>query len=220
MKHYFSLFCLAYLLSAHSAAQPNHGELAFDAGAGMINLYQPHVEQESYTPYVGWNVGLKYQYAFNKVIAIRTGVGFSRKGAMLNSPEERPQQLLPPEESMYQKMEYLYVPLLGRIHLGTDGNFFFNLGPYLAYMTNSGYAVQSFETALAGEEAEKALKTVDLGFTGGIGGVIPVNSAIKFTVELQSDFGLYDVKNTPLAADDALYTRTANVMVGMQYRLP
>jgi hypothetical protein len=218
MKTIKLLFFVFFFLtiSIKTYCQINKFDVGVEGSPSLIFLRgNPIIEMSNAT--IGFSGGLFLQYNLNKIISIRTNIGFERKGSLWegNATDARGIQIGKTTNNM--NYDYLTIPLLVRATIGNKYKFFMNAGPYFGYLlqAKSVFEMPNFY----GTSDIKGQNSVDFGLSTGLGLLYPLKSKIVLSFELRNNLGLYNVSALPVINDGTIKTNSTNLIFGLAYKL-
>ncbi|WP_028980327.1 porin family protein [Sporocytophaga myxococcoides] len=204
-------FALTILHTNFIFAQTKKFQIGLEGGPGLASIDGKDRFKNNHSTKVGYAVALTLQYDISKILSIRTGVGFERKGykMSLNNP------LIDVDAGEIRfHYDYLTAPLLARIILGNKIKFFTNAGPYFAYLLNLSDDRNLIK--YSPESWKQYYKRFDWGITAGIGGAVPVKDNLLLTLEARYNFGLI---NSSKYLQFKTYNNFAILLAGVAYKL-
>jgi hypothetical protein len=145
-----SFLAIALALGAAGTAQAQSARFGVKAGASLTNVTGKDVSGAAYK--FGFNGGIMANFAVNEMFSIQPEVLYSMKG-------------LKDDTNSNNKLNlgYIDVPILAKIATGATG-LFFELGPQVGFLASA--KATDGTTSI---DAKDYLKSVDLGYIGGIG---------------------------------------------------
>jgi hypothetical protein len=106
-----------------------------------------------------------------------------------------------------------------KYNFSDDKSFYINGGPYLGYLLKSGLKSNSNIPGLINENDEdtKNKKSIDFGFSAGIGKEFKLNGITQIYIELRENLGLTNISDTPVINDGSIKTNSLNLLVGYTF---
>jgi opacity protein-like surface antigen len=215
----FVVFILC-LLCLNSFAQSQKHEIGLLGGPSIVSqkgTFSKRFDNRD----VGFNIELLYKRNFTKIISLRSGLSFERKG--LNFPAENINQINDPiiiTLEIKRKYNYITLPVFLQTEFGKTVKVYLNAGPYLSVFINQKYVQildgsihQNQVSSVSSREGEKS---IDLGFSFGVGCAIPINDNFKILVEARENLGILDTKKSSFLTDKH---NTISFEIGASYSL-
>ena len=164
MKRLSSVVIMTMLLMAFTAQAKNEKiSYKIQAGLNLSQIISPDYEikeGEDYRDFVqpGCNIGFRFDYQFNKYIAIQTGLEYTMRGERIKiSYEEKDYEF---KLNRKTTTHYLAIPILAGARYRINNNFqlLFNTGPYIAIGLGGKTKYKAEETYLGETSVYKAEK--------------------------------------------------------------
>ena len=179
-----SILIALILCSSLTFAQTNKFEVGLEMGPSLVSFRGNDILDNNNDLSFGFSSGLTFQYNFPKLISIRTNISFERKGLSTkgSATDQYGNQI--GEITFHSNLDYLTIPILGRLTFGKKINFFVNAGPYIGYLIK-----QTDITEALGEhpktETDNAdnFKKTDFGITTGLGARFPIKNKLFLSLE-------------------------------------
>lgn len=214
MKIKFLFFALTILYTNFIFAQTKKFQIGLEGGPTLASFDGKDRFKNNHSTKVGYTVGLSLQYDISKVVSIRTGLGFERKGYKM--------RFYNPLIDAYSRniifhFDYLTAPLLARITFGNKVKFFANAGPYFACLLSYNDSIDSYKYTT--ESWKQYYKRFDWGITGGIGGAYPLNNNLLLTLEARYNLGMYNINKEIYNTDFTTFNKSASLLAGIAYKL-
>lgn len=215
MKHILILILTA-AFALPIAAQGYKYNIGIEGGPGLIHLRGDGL---GLNPGIGFSGGATFQYNFPKVMALRTGLGFERKGAQsydITICDDAGNAL--GITQLRLNYDYITLPLLLRANFGKKVTLFVNAGVYFGCLIQErSVAIESFgRPNIASANNASAYQRFDTGLSSGLGLVVPVKSRLLLTLEARNSTGLYNINKV---VDRAVKTSATSLLIGVAYRL-
>lgn len=212
------LIALLLVLSCRLAGQGS-SSLGVEIAGGITSLRGNAVISAVGKPSVGIYSGLTYQYSFNKLLALKTGIGVERKGNQTQYFFSNGMGVY--SNSIASNFDYLILPLLLRVTLGEEIRFFVNTGPFVGYLLRQQ---DIFPYGLNNSNSTKVnsttnFKALDYGVSFGLGMLAPVSQRVSFSAEFRGNLGLNNISKLPVFGDGYIRTSSALLIMGFSYRL-
>lgn len=190
--------------------QSNKLEIQPEVGQSLISVHGDFLNTKPSLE--GANLGVLLNYNFNKILSIKTGISYERKGF-----RDTFESILANGQSlgvyrMELNLDYLVVPILARAKFGNKLKFFVNGGPYIGYLTNQ--LSRGMFPTLPSFKWNFLNKKFDLGVSGGIGVSYPLNDMISISLETRNNSSLIS-----LAEGGSINTNSTNFIFGINYHL-
>jgi hypothetical protein len=183
---FFLLFCSVQLQAQKKANRA----AGFYGGINLTTLVQTQFTTEPEGWVFNYGGGLFYEQQLNKIFSLRTELGMERKGS--KSPNviftDNNGNILGTGR-VRTISDYLVVPVLGRVTLGSQPSFFVHTGPYLGYLLHSGRKA-GVNNASPLEQTNNDTKKIDFGLTTGVGVQYLGNEKLGISFELRNSAGL------------------------------
>ncbi|MBZ4033479.1 PorT family protein [Flavobacterium sp. 17A] len=223
MKKITVLLFTISLISFKTTAQESKIKFGLQGGANYSTLwgFDSYADLNSGLAYV---FGVSFQYKIQDNLSIKTDLNYERKTQKSKNNIE----ILDPESSISPGtysvkstvyLNYLVLPVLLKYNFSKDKSFYVNAGPYLGYLLKSGIKTHvniPGETDYD-EEDTKYKKSMDFGFTAGIGKEFKVNENHQVYVEIRDNLGVSDISKTEVMNGGAIKTNSLNVLVGYTF---
>ncbi|SIQ56258.1 porin family protein [Pontibacter lucknowensis] len=217
------LFWALLTLSSTAAIAQNNGiTIGIEGGPNRSKLWGNEFVDEggNIKRADNFSTGISLEYSFTELLSLRSGIGFERKGItyqVQHMNEWGNQSELIPGRSNY---DYLILPLMARMTLGSKPIFFLNAGPYLGFLLKQMDVTESSQLQSGSSmDNTENFKRLDMGFSAGLGAGMPVTKKTILTLELRHNLGLYNISSTPVYNDGAIKTKSTNLLLGIAYKL-
>jgi len=191
-------------------------DIGVEAGPGLT-LIRGSSGFSKFNPTIGFTGGLTLQYNLSKSIAIKTGINFERKNGtnkvVLTDGWGNP---IAENVNPSLSLQYLTIPLMGKLTFGENKRFYVNAGMYFGYFLKGTFVVEPYSNVpenvydIAGE-----YNRLDTGLSAGIGKLFPVNESLSIIMEVRNNLGLYDIINY----DKSARLNSTNLLLGVLYKL-
>ena len=182
-------------------------ELGFHAGPAWVNFQSKNATTDSRT---SWASGFSAAYFLNKHFSLVANVLYGNKGKQMSITYYDQFGNTLGSYIEQQKLDYITLPMMLRVGLGTDVMVFANAGIYAAYLLNARINEQ-----MRNGSNNYRFNKQDLGIVGGAGFYYPFNEYIKFSGEVRLHQGLLNIYRA------APFTNNWSglFLVGVHYRL-
>jgi hypothetical protein len=220
MKHPDIVFIvvITFCFQTNIFAQQPKFEGGVEGGPGITSLWGNEIVTRYNDPTLGFSGGASFQYNFPKTFSIRTNFSFDRKGCISSGTLLDASGNRIGDYTSLLKFDYLTMPILLRASFGKKTKFFFNSGPYFAYLTKSNYVFEGPNiNGRATFDFTSNYKRFDVGLSSGAGFSTPVTKAISFSCEIRNNIGLYNIGKPQLYSETSLNTYSANLLLGIAY---
>lgn len=223
MKKITLLLFTISLITFKTTAQESKIKFGIHGGPNYSTLwgFDSYADLNSGLAYV---FGISLQYQIQENLSIKTDLNYERKTQKSKSYIEilDPESSLPPgtyhvKSTAY--LNYITLPILLKYNFSKDKSFYVNAGPYLGYLLKSGIKTQvniPGETNYD-EEDTKYKKSMDFGFTAGIGKEFQLNENHQFYIELRDNLGLSNISKTEVMNGGSIKTNSVNLLVGYTF---
>jgi len=226
VKQFLTIYVLLILLFSTQIinGQPKTVIIGFEGGPSLSLILASSGVYKDSEPLIGGTAGLNVQYNFTKLLSLKTGVIYERKGTQLPSKSDQ----LPPDGLMSINFDYLSIPILLKLSFGQNIQFFINTGPNFSYLFS-----QSIFYKPKGEKSYKvanervSYKPFDIGVILGVGISIPIRNRFKISLEIKDNLGLMNVQKDNIEIPILSFPNeshngnlnTTSFIVGFCYRL-
>jgi hypothetical protein len=210
------LFCI---LTFATFGQTNRFDIGAEGGFSVASLRGNDFIDKYHSTKTGYSGGLFFQYNFRKIISMRTGMYYERKGSSfefwtVNEVGENIGVI-----QGYQNFDYLTVPLLLRATFGKKLTCFINTGPYIGFLlkeTEHTDAVQTVpETNANGTEF---FNRTEVGLSAGIGLSYILKQKFSFSFEVRDNLGLTNTSKQSATGNGPVKTNALNFLFGFGYK--
>jgi len=114
--HRSIIFCLLLFTSGSTFSQPDKFDMGIEGGPGVISL-RGNDQLKKHKSRISYSGGIFFQYHFTKLISIRTGMGYERKGSVITQPVTDNFGYPMGDLTTRSNFHYLTLPLLAGQHL-------------------------------------------------------------------------------------------------------
>jgi hypothetical protein len=242
-----SIFLLALCSGGISAQQLKIG---LKAGTGIPNLRNDGTNEISmgYSSIISRNFGVIADIGLSKRLSIKTGLDYAGQGGIRKGQQPIPNlpaqfaQMLPSGTYLYasfdneSNLNYLEVPLMGKLEFGKKLKYYVNAGPYLGFLLNAKQKTSgtsqlfldkngTIPLTIQGQplpaqsmdattDIENDIHSTNLGLTGGVGLAIPVWNRSALLIDARAAYGLNSIQK-----DIATYgsSRTGGIFLTLGY---
>lgn len=218
MKHLI-LLCAFLALSLQGSTQTAH-EFSYEIGPNVSTMFGNEILEMYNNPLMGYTNGVGYQYNFNHLYGIKTGIFFEQKGNQYTYPNMNYNGLLVSNLNVKSRLSYLTFPLLGRISFGNKWRFFFNAGGYGGVFLKMTSIHRSEDDIIDTKSTSKDyFKRMDFGLSGGFGVYHYFKNLIGISAEVRSNYGLYNISDKPVVNDGTIQNFNTNLVFSIRYSL-
>ena len=217
------LFIVQLLYCTLATGQTNKFEVGFEGGPSLTYLRGNDNIKEYYTPNLGYSGGITFQYNFPKIVSLRSGLSFERKGAQgeieLN-PIQQGDPNLPSNNkiTLEENFDYLVLPILARVSFVKKVKFLANLGPYFGFLIKQT-GIDEYDYYGSTRDQTENFEIFDTGITGGIGVSLTIKDRFILSFEGRHNLGLYNTSKLPVLNDGSIMTNSTNFLFGFAYGL-
>ncbi|MHB1279097.1 MAG: porin family protein [Bacteroidia bacterium] len=210
---------LTCTLALPISAQQNKLTIGLEGGPALIDLRGGDLGNIA-DPTIGFSGGLTCQYNFQKVLSLRTGFSYERKGAVISGIPFKDANGQAGTLSLHLNFDYFTVPVLLRANFGKKVNFFLNAGPFFGYLIKQ----QDSPTSISGSAKyyprnnTSGYHHFDAGIASGLGFSVPVNSKLVFSLEIRNNTGLYKIGKPVNNQIPLIKTTSTNLLIGIAYK--
>jgi hypothetical protein len=184
--------------------------IAFQRGNEFIKKYHSSI--------MGFSGGVSFQYNFEKIISLRTGLSYEQKGSALkNFPVLFFSDAIKRNITTYFRFNYLTVPVLARASFGKKRHFFVNAGPYFSYLLEEVIISSGEDVSKERHSYSRNDGKWDMGVCAGLGAFIPLGKKLVLTLEMRDNLGLYNIDSAPVYGDEAVKNNSTNLLIGLAY---
>jgi hypothetical protein len=212
-KGYF--FGIFLALSANVHAQTRPYSIGLEGGPGSISLRGNSIVN-LHGPSIAFSGGLTFQYHLGKVVSLRSGLSYDRKGSLWTGQATDFNGIPLGVITSRTNWDYLTLPVLLRTSFGKKKRFFVNAGPYLGYLVQQGTVTSGDQIATRRERDNARIKHVDCGLSTGLGLNLPLSKKCIFSVEIRNNRGLYNISSVPVIGDGSIKTNATVLLLGVR----
>lgn len=214
-----SILIVLILCSSLTFAQTNKFEIGLEMGPSLISLRGNDIIDKNNDLSFGFSSGLTFQYNFPKLISIRTNISFERKGLTTQGTATDQYGNQIGEITFHSNLDYLTIPILGRLTFGKKINIFVNAGPYIGYLIKQTDVTEAFgEHPKTETDNTDNFKRIDFGITTGLGARFPIKKKLFLSVEIRNNLGITNISSVSVVNDGAIKTNSTNLLIGIEYR--
>ncbi len=213
------LLVILFFTSTIILGQVNKFNIGIEGGPSLTSLRGNDILEKYNDPVYMYSIGVSFQYNFPKLISIRTNIAFEKKGTVAKIKVYDQFGFPNGIWSLHSNFDYITIPLLARLTVGNEMKFFLNAGPYMGYLIKYTEITDAFNEnpEIIKDETDK-IKKIDLGLSAGIGLVFPIIEELIITIEVRSNFGLYNISTVPVSNDGTVKTNSTNFLIGVAYK--
>ncbi|MCC6371286.1 MAG: PorT family protein [Bacteroidia bacterium] len=163
--------------------------------------------------------GATVEYKLTKRISAFSGINYEKKGMSVKNiivTDIAGTNVGKGEMNIF--LNYLVVPLTGKLYIGKKVKGFLSAGAYGAYLLNARSASGGTNMAPYSQDLTTIYKRADMGLLGGIGMTVPFG---KFNALLEARYnhGLYNYGTSKLFNGQPINNTSINLMCGISYCL-
>jgi hypothetical protein len=251
MKSIVLLFASILLLTFFSGGLSAQGlKIGLKAGTGVPHLKDDGTNEISkgYSSIISRNFGIVADIALAGRLSIKTGLDYAGQGGMRKGQQPvtnlPPQfaQMLPSGTYLYanfdnrSNLNYLEVPLMGKLEFGKKLKYYVNAGPYLGFLLNAEQKTSGTskffldkngtipltiqgqplpaQSMNATTNIEDDIRSTNLGLTGGGGVAIPVWNRSALLLDARAAYGLKSIQKD-IATNGS--SRTGGIFLTLGY---
>jgi hypothetical protein len=199
-------------------AQENRFNGGIEAGPGVTLLYGNQILKAWNRPDAGCAAGLSFQYNFEKIVSIRTGIDYQHEGSAVKINYNNPFGPSTPLTG-HNILNYLVVPVFARVSFVKKIRFFMNVGPYLGILlkaTEETDPANGFPKSKS--DYTKNLKRVDVGLSVGPGIAVPIKENFEISFEARNNVGLLNISTRTVYGNGSIKTFATNFLFGFEYK--
>lgn len=221
MNKLITLFFCA--LTFLSYGQTNLLDIGVEGGLGVASLRGRGNDFITKSDHIriSYEKGLFIQYNFKKIISIKTGAYYAKKGSSTRIPIffDLPGPAIDTIKGE-ESFDYITVPLLVKVTFGNKIRYFINAGPYMGFLLKQteqyGPIRQSPQTTLDGTDS---YKKTEKGISTGAGVLFNYKQRLDFSMEIRNNLGLTNTSKLPVGNDREIKTNATNILLGISYKL-
>ncbi|MFN8713560.1 MAG: porin family protein [Bacteroidota bacterium] len=218
MRSVFLFFLFTLTLTA--TAQINKLDIGAEGGFSLASLRGNEVIDSYHDTRIGYSGGLFVQYNFRKIISVRTGGYYERKGSSLEFLFTDINGTIIGTFKGKENFNYLTVPLLVRATFGQKLNYFVNAGPYIGFLMKKTEYTEAFQSIpeITSDQTDLFKKT-ETGLSFGIGVSYTLKEKFALSFEARNNLGLTDTSDLPVINNGVIKTNAVNFLFGFSYKL-
>lgn len=221
MNKLIALFLCLFTFS--SFGQSNFFDIGIEGGLGAASLRgrDKGFITKSDRIRIGYEKGFFVQYNFKRIISIKTGAYYAKKGSATRIPifYDFPGPAIDTIKGK-ESFDYITVPLLIKVAFGNKIRYFINAGPYMGFLLKQteqyGPIRQSPQTTL---DLTDSYKKTEKGITTGAGVLFNYKQRLHFSIEIRNSLGLTSTSKSAPATDGEIKTNAVNLLLGISYKL-
>ncbi|MFD2943610.1 porin family protein [Flavobacterium notoginsengisoli] len=168
--------------------------------------------------------GFSFQHQIQENLSIKADLNYERKTQISKASVEimDPSVQLPPgiyEVKSTAYLNYVVLPIMLKYNFSSDKSFYVNAGPYLGYLVKSGIKTKTNipDESEYDEEDTDNKKSLDFGFSAGIGKEFTLTENHQLYIELRDNLGLSNISKAQAFNNDSLKTNSVNLLVGFTF---
>jgi hypothetical protein len=190
MKKLFTTLLILFSFYTISFAQQDPGTIQYGVTAGFNYSYVTATGGGIVNSglKVGFNAGVSADYYFSEKWSLKIKALYDQKGWGNGYITGTDANGNPTEvDGLNIKLNYITIPVMASIHVGSNRQWYFDFGPYVGILTSAsggGYNLKS------------TFSSTDGGIAGGTGFQFPIGERTKFFIELESEAGVINLAQT------------------------
>lgn len=190
-------------------------------GTRDLPASEPNLIREPYS-ISSFQIGLELEKSFSERFSFETGITYFQKGFRTYTPTGPGFSFFKDGAPSTQRADYLELPLLARINVGSGNlRWFANAGPYAAYWLRYSFdsEVTSPVTSAEVDLTNQDFQRLDLGIAGGVGLRLKAGKG-ELVTEVRYTYGLRNQQRDIImpAGNKPVQNRVASLLVG--YSIP
>lgn len=190
MKKLFTTLFILLAFYTISFAQQDQGTIQFGANAGFNYSYVTETGGGVFNSGLkaGFTAGVSADYYFSEKWSLKIRASYDQKGwgngyidvtdANGNTTET---------DGVTYKLNYITIPVMAGIHLGSNRQWYVDFGPYVGILTSANGG---------GYDLKSSFSATDGGFDVATGIQLPINDRTKFFIELDGQAGVINLAQT------------------------
>jgi hypothetical protein len=182
-----------------------------EAGPNYSTLRGNDVIRELHKPLVRYSGGMFIQWNFHEHYSVRTGYLFEEKGSSVDIVLTDNIGTTIGTVRIFNRFQYVTLPLLFRATFGNRVGFFVNGGPGLSILMK---AIPPFQQA-GMPDVTKNFNKFDVTLLAGAGLNIGLGKTGVLSFELRNNLGLTNISNLPVANNASIKTNSTMLLVGI-----
>lgn len=208
---------LLFFTSTFIFGQESKITFGFEGGLGVRSLYGFNAAENSETT-LGYAGGVFFQYNINAKFSLRTNVFFERKGnsreVLISNIQDSGGVL--GTTNLYQNFDFLTIPLLIKYSFSPNNRFYINSGPFFGFLLKHSLTENTTDFFQSNTED---FKTLDFGWSNGLGLNFPINEHILLSLEVRNNLGLIHIGKQAVINNERIKTNSTNLLMGLGYKL-
>lgn len=180
MRKLLILMLIAISTFITAQVRLDNPEMYIGANFGVTEskvMFKPSVAQGFL---MGYNGGIVFRYIAEKNVGIQAELNFSQRGWNESS-------------GLYSRqLNYIELPFMTHIYVGTKNRFFFNIGPKISYLISEKTLLNRNTNAINFQHITSIQHPFDYGLCGGLGILFNIKGKI-LQLDTRANFGLSDV---------------------------
>jgi Outer membrane protein beta-barrel domain len=218
MNKLIALFLCLFTLS--SFGQRNLFDIGIEGGLGTASLRVNDYGSISHHNKIGYETGFFAQYNFKKLISIRIGTYYEKKGSGTKIQVYDDIGNLSGVAQGNESFEYITFPVFVRATFGRKLHYFINAGSYLGFLHKQTLTYGAFR-----QFPEETFNTTDnykkteKGISTGAGVLFNYKQRVDFSIEIRNNLGLTNTSKLPLYNGGEIKTSATNLLLGISYKL-
>ena len=214
------LTIILFFIPAITYSQANILDIGAEGGFSIASLRGNEFIEKYHSARIGYTGGLFAQYNFRKIISIRTGCYFERKGSAieLEATDVTGQAIGIIHGA--SNFDYLTIPLLLRASFGKKWRFFLNAGPYISFLLKETTHTDAFnDFPESDSDNTNHYKNTETGLSVGIGLSYALKKRWDLSFEVRDNYGLENISELEVYNGGTIKTNALNFLLGITYKL-
>jgi len=210
----FSILCLT------SYGQTNILDIGAEGGCSLASIRGIDKKIVHHKSRVGYCGGLFVQYNFRKILSIRTGAYYERKGSSFEV--EATDEIGTTIGIIHgnENFDYINVPLLIRATFGKKLKFFVNAGPYVGFLLKQSEHVKALNDFPGyNNDNTHSFKKTETGISAGVGISYSCGNRISISLEIRDNLGLSNTSAVEVYNNGTIKTNALTFLPGINYKL-
>ncbi len=220
------LFLLLLTLgSTVTLAQEGNFTLGIEGGPNRSTLWgndfiQQGKKSKALENTTNFSTGVSLEYSFTDLLSLRSGIAFERKGLIYRVQHRNEQGNQSEVVTGRGNYDFLMLPLMAKVTLGSKPIFFVNAGPYLGFLLKQTDVYESSELRSSSSmDNTDTFKRLDMGVSAGLGIGMPITEKTKLTLEIRHNLGLNNISDVPVYNSETIKTKSTNLLLCIAYKL-
>ena len=174
-------------------------------------------------PYYGFNIGIQSRIALYKILGIKTGLYYERKGIILNTPNVY-STINGQTSTLISEFQFNYITLPFLLSLKLKFNpkvgIYVSSGLYASYLTNAKTINpnhKDFGVNTAYYQTTSEYKKTDWGAVADLQFYTQIFDRLQLTCSSKYFYGLNNVSNNPIINNGTLQHKSLLLLLGINY---